>query len=203
MSSSDAIIHEGAAEPAEDDGALMRGIAEGDPKALERLYARYSARVFAFCIRSLRDPAEAEDLVVEIFWELWRRQDRYDAARSRPFTYLMKVTRSRVIDRLRGLRSATTALPRSVEPPNPADDSRRSQLTEPIDQMTVAEAAARLRAAMNLLSPDQRTALEMAYFDAMSYSEVANSLGQPLGTIKSRIREAMAQLRRILGPAGP
>jgi RNA polymerase sigma-70 factor (ECF subfamily) len=73
---------------------------------------------------------------------------------------------------------------------------------EPLDQMAGAEAADQLRAAINSLSSDQRQALEMAYFDAMTYSEVADALSQPLGTVKSRIRQALAQLRHLLGKAG-
>jgi RNA polymerase sigma-70 factor (ECF subfamily) len=194
--------HQQRAAEAADDGALMRGIAASDPRAMERLYDRYSSRVFAFCLRSLGDASEAEDLVVEIFWELWRRQDRYDATRSSPLTYLMKVTRSRLVDRLRSLRARSSGLPFSANPQLPSEDLRASESPAPIDQMAEAEAGDRLRAAMNLLNPDQRKALEMAYFDAMTYSEVADSLGQPLGTVKSRIRQALAQLRQMLERAG-
>lgn len=181
---------------------MMRGIADNDPTALERLYDRYSSRVFAFCLRSLRDRPEAEDLLLEIFWELWRSQHRYDAARSSPFTYLMQVTRSRVVDRLRSLRSKGSTRQFSADPQRPIEDQQSSAAMEPLDQMAGAEAGDRLRQAMNSLSSDQRQALEMAYFDAMTYSEVADSLSQPLGTVKSRIRQALAQLRQLLGKAG-
>lgn len=177
----------------------MRGISENNPKALEQLYDRYSPRVFAFCLRSLRDRSEAEDLTLEIFWELWRRQKRYDAARSSPLTYLMKVTRSRVVDRLRSLRSKAPTQQFRADWQMPVEDARPSTAIDPLDQIADVEAGAQLRDALNGLSADQRKALEMAYFDALTYSEVAEALGQPLGTVKSRIRQALSQLRQALG----
>lgn len=191
-----------SAEGPEDDHALMRGISASDRHAFEQLYDRHSSTVFAFCLRSLGDRSEAEDLALEIFWELWRRQDRYDPTRSSPLTYLMKVTRSRVVDRLRSLRARHAAVPNPTDPRQPLEERRETHLSDPSDQMQTAEAAVRLRAAISQLQPDQRKALEMAYFDAMTYGQVADSLGQPLGTIKSRIRQALMQLRQILGGGG-
>lgn len=178
----------------------MRGVAAGDIQCFERFYDKYSPRVFAFCLRSLGDRAEAEDLVIEVFWELWRRQHRYEPQRSSPFTYLMKVTRSRIIDRLRSIRArrmtdSSSCSTEAATRPTPAPG--------PVERVLSAEQEARLQAALNQLSADQRKALELAYFDALSYSEVADSLGQPLGTIKSRIRQALKQLREFLkGSAG-
>ena len=184
--------------PAGDDLRLMEGIRAGDRDSFERLYNRYSPRVLAFCLRSLRDRAEAEDLVVEIFWELWRRQDRYDEARSSPFTYLMKVTRSRLVDRLRARQSRQS---RAIASPGNEDPAGSTAMmgSGPLEQLADQESSDRLRQAMNRLGADQRQALEMAYFDAMSYSEVAHALGQPLGTVKSRIRQALNYLRQMLG----
>lgn len=181
-----------------DDEALMRGVAAGDRQSFERLYDRYSPRVFAFCLRSLGDRSEAEDLVVEIFWELWRRQDRYEPERSSPLTYLMKVTRSRVIDRLRSIRAKQINVPTSSEAASPRAADYAACAPGPADQAVNAEQQVRVRKALSTLTADQRQALEMAYFDAMSYSEVADSLGQPLGTVKSRIRQALKQLRELL-----
>ena len=202
MPSSEELRADHDAEPSDEDCRLMRAISQSDPQALQRLYDRYSPRVFAFCLRSLRNRAEAEDLVIEIFWELWRRQERYDQTRSSPLTYLMKVTRSRVIDRLRSLRSRSSVESSSAASQHGVEDGRAADGGGPLDQMAGAEAGAQVRDALNRLSPDQRKALEMAYFDAMSYSEVADSLGQPLGTVKSRIRQALAQLREMLGKVG-
>lgn len=183
-----------------DDEALMRGIAAGDLRSFEFFYDRYSPRVFAFCLRSLRDRGEAEDLAIEIFWELWRRQDRYEPGRSHPLTYLMKVTRSRLVDRLRSIRARRTAQGGASDKPSLAA-AESAAASGPIEQVVGAEQEARLRAALNTLTADQQRALELAYFEAMSYSEVAQLLGQPLGTVKSRIRQAIKQLRELLkGP---
>ena len=189
--------HSRTQEDVQDDVALMRGIAQGDTAAMEHLYDRYSPRVFAFCLRSLRDRAESEDLVIEVFWELWNRCDRYDATRSSPWTYLMRVTRSRVVDRLRALRARGIAT--ATHGTDGLSQNEPAATHEPADELAGRETESRLRQAMGLLTPEQRQALEMAYFDAMSYSEVADRLGQPLGTIKSRIRQALSLLRRALG----
>lgn len=202
MSSSDEFRDRSTARAPDDDHALMRRISASDRHAFEQLYDRHSSTVFAFCLRSLGDRSEAEDLALEIFWELWRRQDRYDPMRSSPLTYLMKVTRSRVVDRLRSLRARNAAVPNPTDPRQPLEERGEMHPSDPSDPMQSAEAAARLRAAMNQLQPDHRKALEMAYFDAMTYGQVADSLGQPLGTVKSRIRQALMQLRQILGGSG-
>lgn len=189
----------GPTDPHRTDDALMRGVAAGDLPSFERLYDRYSPRVFAFCLRSLGDHAEAEDLVIDVFWELWQRHDRYEPHRSSPLTYLMKVTRSRIIDRLRSIRARRAAAASSSPQTSSTEAANQPASTpSPIEQAVGAEQEARLRAALDLLSADQRKALELAYFDALSYSEVADSLGQPLGTVKSRIRQALKQLRESL-----
>lgn len=179
----------------------MRGVAAGDRQSFERFYDRYSPRVFAFCLRSVGDRSEAEDLVVEIFWELWRRQDRYEPQRSSPLTYLMNVTRSRIIDRLRSIRAKRAVAQVQSDTSSSIALEPAGSAPGPVEQVVSAEQRMRLRAALNRLTADQRQALELAYFDALSYSEVAESVGQPLGTVKSRIRQALKQLRELLkGP---
>jgi RNA polymerase sigma-70 factor, ECF subfamily len=184
----------------------MRAIAGGDPAALSRLYDRHSPLVFAFCLRALRDHAEAEDLMIDIFWEIWQRHDRYDAARSSPRTYLLNVTRSRIIDRLRALRSRRSVPSVGLntgDRPSSDGTAQGARPCEPIDEMVGTEQRARLQSAMQRLNPDQREALELAYFDAMSHSEVAARLGQPIGTVKSRIRQALIRLREVMGGSVP
>lgn len=182
-----------------DDAALMRAIAAGDATALSRLYDRHSPLVLASCVRALRDRHDAEDLVVDIFWEIWDRHDRYDASRSSPRTYLLNVARSRIIDRIR-TRQARGA-PAAAEV---ADEPGRSAARGgPIDDAVAHEERDRLREAMRQLTPDQRRAIELTYFDAMTNSELAERLGQPLGTVKSRIRQALIRLREVLNPGDP
>src|ERR1700722_6974443 len=91
------------------DAVLMAGIRSRDSQSLAQLYDRHSSMVFALCVRMLRDRDEAEDVMLEVFWELWDRAERYDASRGSPLTYLLRVTRSRLIDRLRARRSRQKA----------------------------------------------------------------------------------------------
>jgi RNA polymerase sigma-70 factor (ECF subfamily) len=107
-----------------------------------------------------------------------------------------------VVDRLRSVRGAAARFPVDASS-QLMENQPETRSIEPMDQTAGAEETARLRTALNTLSADQQKALEMAYFDAMSYAEVAESLGQPLGTVKSRIRQALIQLRQLLGKAEP
>lgn len=189
-----------------DDRALMGAISAGDAAALARLYDRHSPTIFAFCLRALGDRMDAEDLLIDIFWEVWAREDRYDPARSSPRTYLLNLTRSRIVDRLRTLRARRASASVRLEGENDAQAegfTHEAAPAEPINDLVSAEQGAELRAAMERLTPAQREALEMAFFDAMSHSDVAQRLGQPIGTVKSRIRQALIRLREIMGATAP
>ena len=184
--------------PDPSDAILMSRIRSRDSEALQQLYDRHSAIVFALCVRMLRDRNEAEDVMLEVFWELWDRASRYDASRSSPLTYLMRVTRSRLIDRLRARRSRQNAEMASVESVSPSDFGTDDSGTEPLAGTLRTEQHALVKQAMAELTPDQRQAVEMAFFDAMTHTEIAEQLKQPLGTIKSRIRQALSRLRQSL-----
>lgn len=181
-----------------DDYALMIKVRGRDAAALAALFDRYSGMVYGLCLRGLRDPRDAEDLLIEVFTELWTRGDRYDPGRGSPVGHLIGLARSRLVDRLRsrraGIRAGTqgaadveTALHVEGSAPGPLDSAINAE-----QQILVARAVA-------ALSADQRQALELAYFEALSHTEVAQRLGQPLGTVKSRIRQALIQLRQALG----
>jgi RNA polymerase sigma-70 factor (ECF subfamily) len=180
------------------DYALMAGIRSRDESALSALYDRYSPLVYAHCLRVLGDPGEAEDLLIDIFWELWDRGDRYDAARGRPLAHILGLTRSRATDRLRARRSRKRIAGVASGPESQLENEAASE--PPADSHSiVVEQQKRVTAAMAQLPADQRQALELAFYDAMSHSEVAAKLGQPLGTVKSRIRQALISLRGLLG----
>lgn len=191
---------------ADDDLALMAAIAEGDRAAFARFYDRFSAPVFAYCLRALRDRGEAEDLLLDVFAEIWERAGRYDPKLSRPFTYLMNLTRARMIDRLR----SRGARQRRMEPGGQQPAGRRSSLDDvqvsganPLGDSVLAEQRSRVLRAMESLTADQRTIVEMAFFDAYSHTEIAEKLGKPLGTVKSRVRQALGRLRDLLSGEQP
>ncbi|HWE04203.1 MAG TPA: sigma-70 family RNA polymerase sigma factor [Tepidisphaeraceae bacterium] len=176
----------------------MAGVRAGDAEAMAALYEQYSTLVYSVCLRALHDCSDAEDLVVEIFSELWERGDRFDPSRGSPLGHIMGLTRSRVVDRLRSRRSAHRggqAIIGGVE----AADGMHEPVAGPLEDAMTAERRGLVIHAMKSLPADQLAALELAFFEGMSHAQVAERLGQPLGTIKSRIRQALLYLRDLLG----
>ena len=178
----------------EDDYELMRAIAkERDERAFAALYDRHSGLVFTLCLRVLHDKAEAEDLLVDVFYEVWEKADRYDPSRGSPTTYLATLARSRAIDRLRSKSSrsvgATITLVRDDHPAPTADPSQ---------QTADAERRSVVTTALQQLDPAQRQAIESAYYDGLSHSEIAAKLNKPLGTVKTWIRTGLIRLRDSL-----
>ncbi len=175
----------------------MRRIADRDTAALAAFYDRYSALVMGVCLRVLHERADAEDLLVDIFEEVWERFERYDAKRANPLTYLMTLTRSRAIDRL---RARPKQRPASLElgEPNVAQNSMKTAAARPDGPMELMERRSLLDGAMQSLEPAQREAIEHAFFDGLSHSEIAAKLNKPLGTIKTQIRLGLIRLRDCL-----
>lgn len=185
----------------DDDYALMDRLQARDPAAMSTLYDRYSPIVMALCRRGLRDQQEAEDLLLEIFSEIWERADRFDPARGSPMGHVLGIARSRLIDRIRSRRSArrrSTATSLELHP-----ERFESVDGNPREAAIFAERQRQTRQAVDRLPPEQREALELAFFDAMTHAEVAEHLGQPLGTVKSRIRQALITLREVLKQLNP
>jgi RNA polymerase sigma-70 factor (ECF subfamily) len=166
--------------------ALIRRLVAGDHQALGDLYDKYAGLVNALALRVLRDASEAEDVVQEVFVQVWRQAARFDPARGSTEAWLCTIARTRALDRLRR-RTARREEPGSELPT--ATEAPRN------------EEALAVRKALDGLSADQRRALELAYYEGLTQSEIATRLGQPLGTIKTRIRTAMIRLRETLGPA--
>lgn len=165
--------------------SLIRRLASGDQGALAEFYDLYGGLVNALALRILRDGADAEDVVQEVFLQAWRQAARFDAGRGSAEAWLCTIARSRSLDRLR----------RRV--------SRREDPSEAAPAPTAVprnEEALAVRKAIAGLSEDQRRALELAYYEGLSQSEIAARLGEPLGTVKTRIRTAMLRLREVLGP---
>jgi RNA polymerase sigma-70 factor (ECF subfamily) len=165
--------------------ALLRRLAAGDQKALGEFYDLYAGLANGLALRILRDSSDAEDVVQEAFVQVWRQASRYDPRRGSPQAWLCTIARTRALDRL---RRRVSRREEATEPPPVASDAPQTE-----DAMTV-------RKALEVLSTDQRRALELAYYEGLTQTEIARALNEPLGTIKTRIRAAMIRLREALGP---
>jgi RNA polymerase sigma-70 factor (ECF subfamily) len=175
-------------------------MAGGDGTALADLYDRHGRSVYALASRILGDPAEAEDLTQDVFTLAWKNASRYDPARGAVAAWLLVTTRTRAIDRIRARRS---------RPQSGSDDDGRKMAAIPDASPSVdvivatSQDAARVRGALADLPVDQRDALELAYFQGLSHSEIAERTGIPLGTIKTRIRSGLQRLRDVMTPDAP
>ena len=179
-----------AAAIAADD--LIARVARGQRSALRSLYEAFAGRTMAIAQRILGSSAEAEEVVQDTFVEAWRRASEYRADRGTPAAWLCAIARSRALDRLRARGRSDEAL-RAVaaEPPRDPDPP-------PIESVARREERERVRAALASLPAEQRRALELAYFDGFTQSEIARATGDALGTVKTRIRLAMHKLADAL-----
>ena len=184
----------------DDDDALISRIAGGDEHALGALYDRWSPLVFSLCVHILGDDDEAEEAVEETFWQAWRQAERYDASRGAASTWLTTIARSRALDRLRAARRRREDTMSTLsETARAAIDATARRGEDPERGAELAERRALVRQALLVLPPEQREVLELAYFRGLSQTEIAEHTGQPLGTIKTRVRLAMEKLRDRLG----
>jgi RNA polymerase sigma-70 factor, ECF subfamily len=167
----------------------MQAIAAGDRAALSTLYDRHGGLLLAICRRVLHDAAEAEDVLTEIFVEVWTRSDRYNPARGSPLTYLVTLSRSRAIDRKRSRGKGPHVTSDNT------DIGQASSTPGPFQLMELNEQAAAVRDALAELEPAQREALECAFYEGLSHSEIAQKLNKPLGTVKTYIRQGLIRLR--------
>jgi len=178
----------------DDDYVLMDGIARRDPSALSRLYDRHSTIVYSLCLRVLKDPAMAEDAMIDVFQELWTRADRYNPARGAPVAYILTLSRSRALDRARMKGSKpTTPLHDNTEAqsqPHPAPDPLQSALQD--------EHRSWIRNALQQLDEKYREVLECLFFEGLSHTEIALKLQKPVGTVKTYLRRGLIQLRDLL-----
>ena len=173
-------------------------MATGDEAALGALYDLWSERVHTLAFWILKDSDEAADVVEETFWQIWRTADRYQGQRSAASTWIMMIARSRALDRLRARkrRADWTAAPGTVSALQ--DQVENAPPEQPGSRLDRAEQQAQVVSALAALPAEQRSALEMAYFEGLSHGEIAERTSQPLGTVKTRIRLAMQKLRQGL-----
>ncbi|HEX7336893.1 MAG TPA: sigma-70 family RNA polymerase sigma factor [Gemmatimonadales bacterium] len=171
-------------------------MADGDEAALAALYDGWAGRVHTLALWILKDPDDAEDVVEETFWQAWRTASRYDGQRASGSTWLMMIARSRALDRLRARRRWADW---SGDPANTHEVAEgRSAAEIPDARSEAVERQDAVALAMQGLPPEQREALELAFFAGLSHSEISSRLAQPLGTVKTRIRLAMQKLRQGL-----
>jgi len=182
-----------AVRTAEDDTNLVERMQGRDPRALAELYDRYGRVVYALILRVVRDPGIAEDLVQETFLRVWNRVHGFDAQKGSIGPWLLAVARNRAIDYL---RSAGGRERNSVE----YEETDHPALYTDMEKDILASDKARVvKSAMDKLSPNQRQVIELAYFEGLSQTEMAERMGQPLGTVKTWVRSALKNLRDELG----
>ena len=170
---------------AEDDASLLVLVQRGDEQAMASLFDRYSKVVYSVALRVLRDPASAEDVLQEIFMQIWRTPNSFQATRGSLGGWLAVVSRNRSIDALRRKRPSESVDDIGLASPyNLADEAERNMMME------------KAREVIHTLPAEQRKTLEMAFFDGLTHSEIAEMTGDPLGTVKTRIRSALLSLRK-------
>ncbi|HXF68438.1 MAG TPA: sigma-70 family RNA polymerase sigma factor [Thermoflexus sp.] len=181
-----------------EDAALLTLIAGGDEQALAALYDRHGARAFSLALRILGDPGAAEEVVLDVFWSIWQHAGTFMPERSRFTTWLYAMIRNRAIDQLRRRRARPPQAP-EIEP-----ESMEAAAADPAVE-TLAEReelAQAIREAMATLPESQRRVLELAYFRGWTHREIAEYLGEPLGTVKSRLRLALRKIHDWLTEHG-
>lgn len=178
------------------DAELLGRLARGDAAALRSLYDAQAGHALALARRILRSGAEAEEVVQEAFLEVWKRAGQYQASRGSVQAWLLTITRTRAIDRLRSRQSAQRTADDAASEPEPAP------VPLPLELAAQRQDRERIAAALQTLPADQRAALDLAYFEGLTHSEIAARTGTPLGTIKTRIRLAMEKLAAVLVDEG-
>jgi RNA polymerase sigma-70 factor (ECF subfamily) len=176
----------------QEDRQLIQRMASKDAAALDAFYARYNRLAYSLIFRIVGNRPDAEDVLTDVFWQIWQQSARYDASRGKPVAWLLTIARTRAIDSLR-------SSDRQQEKTEPFDPQRdQSPSGTKADIFVLADTRQAVQEALQALPEQQRIPLEMAYFQGMSHTEIASALGQPLGTVKDRIRTAMLHLRKQL-----
>jgi len=172
---------------------LIPRIAKGDRKAFSRFYDLYAGLVFSFALRLVHIPSDAEDLLQEVFLQIWKQAGRYDKSRGNPEAWISTITKSRAIDKLRSARRK--------DEKKESFERHHSLGEEETAGRSSAASEARLIAGgvLSRLPEEQRKALELSYFEGLTHEEISKSLNVPLGTIKTRIRTGLQHLRELMG----
>ncbi len=174
---------------------LMERIANRDPKALKDLYGRFSKVLYNTIFSILKMKEDAEEILEEVFFQVWEKAPQYDIAKGSVYTWMLTMARNRAIDRVRskGFKNG-----KAMDQAADVDALSNHDQTSQLDQVVLSERAVHVKTAMNRLSFDQRQVLETAYFEGQSQTEIAGTLGIPLGTVKSRVRDGMKAMQILL-----
>jgi RNA polymerase sigma-70 factor (ECF subfamily) len=172
---------------------LIQRVAERDREAFHQLYDGFASLVFTLAMRMLRTKPDAEDLLQEVFAQVWRQASNYRAERGSPEAWIINIARSRAIDKIRSMRRMDKSFVLT-------DDPARAESSENVEFSSAeSETRVTMNSALASLPEAQRKVLELAYFDGLTQSEIAERLAEPLGTVKTRIRSGLQRLKNILG----
>ena len=177
--------------------ALLHRIGQGDRRSFEELYDRFSGVLFSTAYRVLNNREAAEDVLQDVFIQIWEKAALYDPARGKPMTWAITLTRNKAIDRLRSTQRRNRLqddLEHEAQTVEQFDDKNS------FDAVSSVETGEMVREAIKKLSKDQREAIELAFFSSLTQTEISERLGEPLGTVKARIRRGMMKLKDLLGP---
>jgi RNA polymerase sigma-70 factor (ECF subfamily) len=178
-------------------GRYISAAAAGKQDALASLYDESSRLVYSIAFRILANAADAEEVTSEVYTQIWRQARDYSPERGTPSTWLVMLARSRALDRVRSRETR-----RQRETPLEAVAAARAPEDPPEQVAFLSQQRTIVRTAMAALAPEQREAIELSFFTGLTHTELAEKLGQPLGTVKTRIRLGMLKLRQSLGAAG-
>jgi RNA polymerase sigma-70 factor (ECF subfamily) len=172
---------------------LVRAVADGDQRALHSLYEQTYRIVFTLIVRITSNQETAEEVTLDVFYDVWRKASTYDPANGSVVGWIMNQARSRAIDRLRfdQRKKRVNTSSESLQPKTDIVDPQQAFLFEEQNRL--------LRNALAVLTPEERNAIETAFFSELTYEETARKLNQPVGTVKTRIRSGMGKLREALG----
>lgn len=179
------------------DCYLLQRVQQKDMNAFSLLYERYCRTLYTLALRILSDRTDAETIVHDVFLYLWEHTDTYDEARGSLAVWLVTLTRNRAIDRLRAGASKRDTLGGADPLPEGLEAVTSSQ---PLESLLEQERQSLVRNALETLPAAQRSALELAYFDGLTQAQIAAQIGEPLGTVKTRIRLGLRKLREVLSP---
>lgn len=183
-----------------DDADLVAAIARGESQALEALYDRYSATIFRMAMRILKHREQAEEVVQEVFWRVWRRSASFESGRGRVAQWLFGITHNLCIDEFR--RSRARPNPIYAQADNPIIQQLVDEQVDVAGSAIVAEQRREINEALNHLPIPQREAVELMYFGGLSHQEIALKLDRPLGTVKTRVRLGLQKLQQLLSTRG-
>ncbi|WP_432813312.1 sigma-70 family RNA polymerase sigma factor [Pantanalinema sp. GBBB05] len=179
-----------------DDVSLLTRIAQRDQSAMSALYDRYARIIYGLAFKSLRSVEESEDIVIDVFAQVWKIADRYDVQKGRADTWLFTLARSRILDRLRKIRSRKSSTTLSIDA---LEIQPQADNVDLFEDVFVRERRSRIIAAMQTVPDEQRLVLELAYYQGLTQSQIAAQTGMTLGTVKTRTRLGLSKLKSALG----